>query len=86
MEFVSIPVVSGFTSAAAFTISSSQLKGLLGLKFKSSSFVGAWKCLFQQIGETSLPDTLLSVVCCATLVGMRVNFVCVGSAVVGGVL
>ncbi|VVD02417.1 unnamed protein product [Leptidea sinapis] len=35
VEYVSTPVVSGFTSAAAFTVTSSQIKSLLGLQYVS---------------------------------------------------
>ncbi|XP_073945401.1 sodium-independent sulfate anion transporter-like [Choristoneura fumiferana] len=71
VEFVSLPVVSGFTSAAALTIASSQIKGLLGLKFSAESFISTWKGLFEHIGDTRLPDTLLSLACCILLLGMK---------------
>ncbi|XP_026317607.1 sodium-independent sulfate anion transporter-like isoform X2 [Hyposmocoma kahamanoa] len=71
VEFVSLPVVSGFTSAAAITIASSQIKGLLGLKFSAESFLGTWEGVFKHILETRLQDTLLSLVCCITLIGMK---------------
>ena len=32
IDFISVPVIAGFTSAAAITIASSQVKSLLGLK------------------------------------------------------
>ncbi|CAH0397843.1 unnamed protein product [Chilo suppressalis] len=71
VEFVSLPVVSGFTSAAAITIASSQIKGLLGLKFSAETFVGTWKGVFGHIQDTRLPDTLLSLACCIVLLGMK---------------
>ncbi|XP_028157290.1 sodium-independent sulfate anion transporter-like [Ostrinia furnacalis] len=71
VEFVSLPVVSGFTSAAAVTIASSQLKGLLGLKFPSESFIDTWAAVFKNIGQCRLPDTLLSLACCIVLFGMK---------------
>ncbi|XP_063825015.1 sodium-independent sulfate anion transporter-like isoform X1 [Ostrinia nubilalis] len=71
VEFVSLPVVSGFTSAAAVTIASSQLKGLLGLKFPSESFIDTWAGVFKNIGQCRLPDTLLSLACCIVLFGMK---------------
>lgn len=73
MEFVSLPVVSGFTSAAAITIASSQLKGLLGLRFSAETFVSTWKEVFEHIGDTRLQDTLLSLACCIVLMGMKVR-------------
>ncbi|KAL4702129.1 hypothetical protein ACJJTC_016053 [Scirpophaga incertulas] len=71
VDFVSLPVVSGFTSAAAITIASSQIKGLLGLKFNSESFVDTWRGVFQHIQDTRLPDTFLSLTCCIVLLGMK---------------
>lgn len=71
VEFVSLPVVSGFTSAAAVTIASSQLKGLLGLQFQSDTFIGTWKGFFDHIGDTRMADTLLSLSCCIVLMGMQ---------------
>lgn len=71
VEFVSLPVVSGFTSAAAITIASSQIKGLLGLKFNAETFISTWKGLLEHVGETRMQDTLLSLVCCIVLMGMK---------------
>ncbi|KAG6454520.1 sodium-independent sulfate anion transporter-like [Manduca sexta] len=71
VDFVSLPVVSGFTSAAAITIASSQIKGLLGLRFSAETFLSTWKGLFEHIGETRMQDTLLSLACCIVLMGMK---------------
>lgn len=71
VEFVSLPVVSGFTSAAAITIASSQIKGLLGLKFNAETFISTWKGVFDNIGSTKLEDTLLGLSCCIMLIGMK---------------
>nr|XP_032523263.1 sodium-independent sulfate anion transporter-like isoform X1 [Danaus plexippus plexippus] len=71
VEFVSLPVVSGFTSAAAITIASSQIKGLLGLKFKAENFISTWRGVLHHIGETKLEDSLLGLSCCIVLMGMK---------------
>lgn len=71
VDFVSLPVVSGFTSAAALTIASSQIKGLLGLKFSAESFTNTWKGVFNHIDETRMSDSLLSFGCCVVLIGMK---------------
>ncbi|XP_072931925.1 sodium-independent sulfate anion transporter-like [Epargyreus clarus] len=71
VEFVSLPVVSGFTSAAAITIASSQIKGLLGLKFSAETFISTWKEVFRHIGDTKMEDTLLGLACCIVLMGMK---------------
>nr|CAD7395077.1 unnamed protein product [Timema cristinae] len=59
VDFISIPVTVGFTSATSVIIAVSQLKGLLGLSFTSSGFVDNVKKVYQQIGETRLGDTVL---------------------------
>lgn len=38
VEFISLPVISGFTTAAAFQIASAQLKSLFGLDGKSGNY------------------------------------------------
>lgn len=59
VQFISQPVTIGFTSAAAITIASSQIKALLGLPGTSNDFLDAWENVFYYIGETKLWDTLL---------------------------
>ena len=39
IDFISVPVIAGFTSAAAITIASGQIKGLLGLQIRNSSHI-----------------------------------------------
>ncbi|VVC96684.1 unnamed protein product [Leptidea sinapis] len=72
VEYVSTPVVSGFTSAAALTIASSQMKSLLGLQYEAESFMTSWSGLVHNIGDTKLHDALLGLVCCIVLMGMKV--------------
>ncbi|XP_038212343.1 sodium-independent sulfate anion transporter-like [Zerene cesonia] len=71
VEIVSTPVVSGFTSAAAITIASSQIKGLLGLKFDAETFISTWRGVFHNISNTRMQDTLLGLSCCIVLMGMK---------------
>ncbi|XP_045535570.1 sodium-independent sulfate anion transporter [Papilio machaon] len=71
VDFVSLPVVSGFTSAAAITIASSQIKGLLGLKFNAESFKATWEGVVHHIADTRMQDTLLGFACCIVLMGMK---------------
>nr|XP_021189016.2 sodium-independent sulfate anion transporter [Helicoverpa armigera] len=71
VEFISLPVVSGFTSAAAITIASSQVKGLLGLRYNADTFVTTWANFFKHVHETRLTDSMLSLGCCLVLIGMR---------------
>ncbi|CAK9833483.1 Sodium-independent sulfate anion transporter [Anthophora retusa] len=66
VEFVSIPVVSGFTSAASLIIACSQIKSLLGLRIHGESFIEIWKELANNIHRTRIPDLILS--CCCILI------------------
>ena len=66
VEFVSIPVVSGFTSAASLIIACSQIKSLLGLNIHGESFIEIWRELASNIGRTRIPDLILS--CCCILI------------------
>lgn len=74
VEFVSTPVVSGFTSAASLIIACSQIKGLLGLKIHGESFIEIWKELFYKIDETQFPDLILSCGCIVILLSLKVIF------------
>jgi sodium-independent sulfate anion transporter 11 len=73
VEFVSVPVVAGFTSASAIIIASSQVKGLFGLSYSSEGFVESWRKLFEHIGSTRLWDTVLGVCCIISLLCLRVS-------------
>ncbi|KAK1124251.1 hypothetical protein K0M31_006625 [Melipona bicolor] len=66
VEFVSIPVVSGFTSAASLIIACSQIKSLLGLKIHGESFIEIWRELINNVHRTRIPDLILS--CCCILI------------------
>jgi|AntRauTorckE5430_2_1112549.scaffolds.fasta_scaffold01286_7 SulP family sulfate permease len=55
VNFLSRPIISGFTSAAALIIASSQLKHLLGLKLESTTYL--YETLIEvgkNIGQTNL--------------------------------
>nr|CAD7399478.1 unnamed protein product [Timema poppensis] len=56
VDFISEPVTSGFTTATSLIIIVSQLKGLLGLRFKSNGFVDNIWQLFKHAGEAKLWD------------------------------
>ncbi|WP_298501849.1 sulfate permease [uncultured Maribacter sp.] len=62
VNYLSRPVISGFTSAAALIIIFSQLKHLLGVKIPgSSAFHKLIMNAFVKIGETNLYDLLIGV-------------------------
>ncbi|XP_020300520.1 sodium-independent sulfate anion transporter isoform X2 [Pseudomyrmex gracilis] len=71
IDFISIPVTVGFTSATSVIIVASQLKGLLGLKISSQGFLDTMTKVFQNIGDTSLWDAGMSFSCIAILLLFR---------------
>nr|CAI5846377.1 unnamed protein product [Callosobruchus analis] len=69
------PVSSGFTSAVALIIVTSQMKDVLGIHVQSSggsTFIGTWRSIFQDIHKTQAWDTTLGVVCIAVLLMLRI--------------
>lgn len=61
IQFISLPVTAGFTSAAAITIASGQLKSLFGIPGKSNEFIESWINVFKNIHEIRLWDSVLGV-------------------------
>ncbi|XP_015183774.1 PREDICTED: sodium-independent sulfate anion transporter [Polistes dominula] len=72
VEFVSVPVVAGFTSATSLIIACSQIKGLLGLKIHAESFIDIWKELYNNIDQTRFPDLILSCCCIFVLLLLKI--------------
>lgn len=73
VDFISIPVTSAFTSATSLIIIASQLKGLLGIRYSSTSFADTIVQLWQNIDQIQWGDTILSVSCIAFLLILRVS-------------
>lgn len=71
VNFISGPVISGFTSAAAITIAVTQLKGLFGLKFHSEGFIPFIKAFFENIHKTNLYDMAMGLTCVFLLLLIR---------------
>uniref|UniRef100_A0A8D8U5A1 Sodium-independent sulfate anion transporter n=1 Tax=Cacopsylla melanoneura TaxID=428564 RepID=A0A8D8U5A1_9HEMI len=61
VEFISMPVTIGFTSAAAITIGSSQIKGLLGISGKTHGVIDSWTLVFNNLDKVRIGDTILGV-------------------------
>ena len=60
VNFISEPVLLGFTAAAAFLIAASQLPALLGIDAgRSGNLVDAVGSLASQIGATSMPTAII---------------------------
>lgn len=73
VEFIAAPVIAGFSTAAALTIGTTQIKPLLGLKFSSEGFLETWKGVFQHIGETKPWDALMGFSSVIILLVLRVS-------------
>ncbi|XP_020282601.1 sodium-independent sulfate anion transporter [Pseudomyrmex gracilis] len=71
IDFVSGPVSSGFTSAVALIIVTSQVKDILGISAKGSQFIEMWHSIGDHIHETSVWDAAFGVSCIALLLGLR---------------
>lgn len=71
INFVSKPVITGFTSAAAITIFSSQIKPLFGIKVKTDGLLDTWIKVLSNLGQTRWQDLILGVTCIVVLLLMR---------------
>ncbi|XP_068084543.1 sodium-independent sulfate anion transporter [Anabrus simplex] len=71
VDFISAPVTSGFTSATSVIIIVSQMKGLLGIKFKSQNFIDNLRQLVIHAPGTRLWDAILGFSCIIFLLALR---------------
>ncbi|KAI8130401.1 hypothetical protein FF38_06165 [Lucilia cuprina] len=71
IDFVSGPVSSGFTSAVSLIILTSQIKNILGIAARGSTFIEIWGHIFDNIKDISATDTILGVTCIVILLMMR---------------
>lgn len=72
VNFLSHPVLSGFTSAAALIIGTSQLKSLFGLDLPSSKLIHeVWLAFFGRLDEINLPTMAIGLGSIALLVALR---------------
>lgn len=74
VEFVSMPVISGFTNAAAIIIGTSQLGTLLGLSGRSDSFIDAIAKVVNHFDKITFWDPLLGFCSMILLVCLKVRF------------
>ncbi|XP_074040602.1 sodium-independent sulfate anion transporter isoform X2 [Leptinotarsa decemlineata] len=72
VDFVSGPVSSGFTSAVALIIVTSQVKDILGIHVTGDTFVTTWESIISEIHNTQLWDTVIGVSCIVLLMIMRI--------------
>ncbi|XP_018905688.2 sodium-independent sulfate anion transporter [Bemisia tabaci] len=71
VEFVSVPVVSGFSSATAVFMTSSQVKTIFGISYKSGSFLETWRRFFKHLPEYRKWDLTLGISCIIVLLFLR---------------
>lgn len=71
VRFISLPVISGFTSSAAIIIAVSQVKSLFGLKHVRREFVFCVYDTFKHIKETKPWDLGLGCICIIILFILR---------------
>lgn len=71
VRFISLPVISGFVSAAAITIGFGQVKSLLGLKHIPREFIPNVIGTFKHIKETNPWDLLLGSCCIVVLLLLK---------------
>ncbi|NBS20126.1 MAG: sodium-independent anion transporter, partial [Flavobacteriia bacterium] len=72
VNFLSHPVLSGFTSAAAMIIGTSQLKSLFGVSLPSSKLVHeVWLAFFGSLTHVNLATMVIGLGSVALLIGLR---------------
>ena len=71
VHFISTPILSGFTSAAAIIIGVNQLKDILGLKNIPRPFFKRFFNTLKHIGETRPYDVILGMICLIVLLALR---------------
>ncbi len=87
VNFLSTPVISGFTSAAALIIASSQLKHILGISVPRSTYIfSTFSNIFQNIGDTNISTLLLGLASILLLIGIKKYFPTIPGALVVVVL
>lgn len=72
IDFVSGPVSSGFTSAVALLIITSQIKDLIGVRGSGSSFWEMLRSLYRDVENISVADTVIGVGCIVLLLILRI--------------
>ncbi|MGH0136480.1 UNVERIFIED_CONTAM: hypothetical protein FKN15_010115 [Acipenser sinensis] len=72
LDFISYPVIKGFTSSAALTIGFGQVKNILGLHDIPQQFFLQFYYMFRNIYETRVGDLILGLTSVAILVVLKV--------------
>lgn len=72
VDFISAPVISGFTSGTSVIIILKQIKGVLGLEFKDTGAVDFAKKLFPRLNQIKVADAVLGACCIIFLTVIKV--------------
>lgn len=75
VRFVSVPVVNGFVSAAALSISSIQIFPLLGIKSGEKNFFSIFGFLFNHLSDIKVYDAMLGIGSVICLLLLRVSVI-----------
>lgn len=70
-NFLSRPVVSGFTSAAALVIGISQLKHFFGLEISTNNTLKTLQAIVSQISETNFYDLAIGIAAILVILGLK---------------
>lgn len=73
VQFISYPVTAGFTSAAAISIGSTQIKSLLGIKGQANQFIESWETVFNNLDKIKKADATLGGCSIIVLLFLRVR-------------
>lgn len=73
IDFISGPVSSGFTSAVALVILTSQVKDILAIQVQGTTFVQQWLSIISQVTNTKLWDAVLGISCIVVILLIRVS-------------
>lgn len=72
MRFISVPVTTGFTMAAAISIATGQVNSLFGISSSASGFLNSWIYFFGHLSQIRKNDAILGCCTLALLLLMRV--------------
>ena len=70
-NFLSKPVVGGFTAAAALVIGISQLKHIFGLEISTNNTLETVQAIFAKIGETNFYDLAIGLAAVFVILGLK---------------
>ncbi|XP_037945077.1 sodium-independent sulfate anion transporter [Teleopsis dalmanni] len=71
VQFISMPVTTGFITAAAVTIASGQINNLFGISSSSNEFFTSWYTFFGNITKLKQNDSILGVCTLIVLILMK---------------